>query len=66
MEETPFEHEVVAVAVKLTEDPTVLLLDGEVTCTPDDPDPSTVTLIGVVDAPRSYPTPGPQYCRFPG
>jgi hypothetical protein len=31
MEETPFEHEVVAVAVKLTEDPTVLLLDGEVT-----------------------------------
>ena len=36
MEATPFEHEVVAVAAKLTGEPTVELLEGEVRCTPEE------------------------------
>jgi hypothetical protein len=51
IEETPFEQDVLAVALKLTGELTVLLLPGELTETPDDPPPLTVILIGVVEAP---------------
>jgi len=53
IEETPLEQEVVAVALKFTGDPTVLLLLGELTDTPDDPLPPdlTVIVIGVLEAP---------------
>jgi hypothetical protein len=52
IEETPFEHDVLALALKLTGDPTVLLLAGELTETPEEPPPPlTVILIGVVAAP---------------
>jgi hypothetical protein len=46
---TPLEHEVVAVATKLTGEPTLPLLEGEVTCTPDCE--LTVTVMFLVDAP---------------
>jgi len=49
IEETPLEQEVVAVALKLTGEPTVLLPAGELTETPVDP--LTVIVMGVVDAP---------------
>jgi len=49
MEATPFEHDVVAVAEKLTGELTVALLEGAVKCTPDEL--LTVTVIALVAAP---------------
>jgi hypothetical protein len=46
---TPFEHVVVAVAANFVGEPTVLLLAGEFTYTPDLA--VTEIVIGVVDAP---------------
>jgi hypothetical protein len=51
IEETPFEQDVLAVALKFTGDPTVLLLAGEETETPEEPPPLTVIVTGVVEAP---------------
>ena len=52
MEETPLEQEVLAVALKFTGEPTVLLFPGELTETPEEPLPLlTVIVIGVVAAP---------------
>jgi hypothetical protein len=47
------EHDVVAVALKFTGEPTVLLLAGELTDTPDEPllPDFTVMVIGVDEAP---------------
>ena len=51
IDETPFEQVVVAVALKFTGEPTVLLSAGEVTETPDAPPDFTVIVTGVVVAP---------------
>jgi hypothetical protein len=47
----PFGHVVVAVALKFTGEPTVLLFAGEVTDTPEDAPDCTVMVTGLVVAP---------------
>jgi hypothetical protein len=51
IDETPFEQDVLAVALKFTGELTVLLFAGALTDTPDEPPPLTVIVIGVVEAP---------------
>jgi hypothetical protein len=67
IEETPFGQEVQALALKLTGEPTVALLAGELTETPDDPPPPlTVMVIGVVEAPPQLSHSSTTVLYFPG
>jgi hypothetical protein len=51
MAETPLEHVVLAVALKLTGEPAVLLVLGELMETPDEPSDETVIAAAAVVAP---------------